>query len=781
ARELADDLRRFTTGQLVSAHQYSVGERARRWLRKHRAVATVSALALAALAAFGVWSFRRISDERDTAISRAREAIENGNRATLAQARGALARDPAEALAWLARLDPDGPGWPEARVLAADAQSRPRLLERFEIHPGGTMDWISDRSGSRLLGSAADRLVVVDVAHATVQTLHSPESSSAFDWTFCDDGVHAYGTGMTIDLSNGQSTPHAARDHDEWLASQRCNGEHRFDRSESGTLFWWDDRAHTQRTLADAGIADMVETDDHQHAITVDGARRLTWWDPEHDQHVVLEGLVPDGTTLADSAITADGRRIVFGEPQIVQLGVEQPPISIERSSKMIAISPDGTLLAFVEEGKLHVRGGRYHLVDLIETALPGKTFLVFFADGWLVALGEPTVMWEMKTLTQIEPEQGPTSHAIWMPNDHVATWDSSGSLSVWAFEPPRVLARAHLVRAAMSPSGRWVAADEDGVAHRIDLQTGSDEHLAQPSYSIELGPVAIDDDGAVALAPGSRLWWWPARGPAVQIGADRFDSPTLRGSRGAAVAFTPTSIDEIDAHGARRIWPRTSAPALEQRGAAANLRWIALIDPADAQRALRVVEVASGREVAIAGAVGDVVAFSDDGRWLAAPAMSSSAIVVWDLDAGRGRTIKIPIDVRHLMFSRDDRSLAIASESSLAIVDLERDAARSLGSGPESIDTIAFDASGDRLVTTGEHDVWLWDLVANEGRRVMIGPAATAGFYGTRLIVVSNNAILQIDDELPRDPRALSYALRALPYEIDESAGAAARVRMRR
>ncbi|HTJ44822.1 MAG TPA: hypothetical protein VL463_22100, partial [Kofleriaceae bacterium] len=125
--------------------------------------------------------------------------------------------------------------------------------------------------------------------------------------------------------------------------------------------------------------------------------------------------------------------------------------------------------------------------------------------------------------------------------------------------------------------------------------------------------------------------------------------------------------------------------------------------------------------------------------------------------------------------------SLAIASESSLAIVDLERDAARSLGSGPESIDTIAFDASGDRLVTTGEHDVWLWDLVANEGRRVMIGPAATAGFYGTRLIVVSNNAILQIDDELPRDPRALSYALRALPYEIDESAGAAARVRMRR
>jgi serine/threonine protein kinase len=38
ARELAADLRTFTTGGLVGAHRYTIGQRVRRWLRRHRAV-----------------------------------------------------------------------------------------------------------------------------------------------------------------------------------------------------------------------------------------------------------------------------------------------------------------------------------------------------------------------------------------------------------------------------------------------------------------------------------------------------------------------------------------------------------------------------------------------------------------------------------------------------------------------------------------------------------------------------------------------------------------------
>jgi tetratricopeptide (TPR) repeat protein len=49
ARELAADLRRFQTGQLVSAHRYSTRELARRFARRHRAALTVAAALSAAL------------------------------------------------------------------------------------------------------------------------------------------------------------------------------------------------------------------------------------------------------------------------------------------------------------------------------------------------------------------------------------------------------------------------------------------------------------------------------------------------------------------------------------------------------------------------------------------------------------------------------------------------------------------------------------------------------------------------------------------------------------
>jgi tetratricopeptide (TPR) repeat protein len=68
ARGLADDLGRFTTGRLVSAHAYSIGQLVRRWVRKHRVAVAVSAAAAIVLAAIAVYSVVRIRDERTTAL-----------------------------------------------------------------------------------------------------------------------------------------------------------------------------------------------------------------------------------------------------------------------------------------------------------------------------------------------------------------------------------------------------------------------------------------------------------------------------------------------------------------------------------------------------------------------------------------------------------------------------------------------------------------------------------------------------------------------------------------
>jgi len=67
AGELATELRRFLTGQLVSAHRYTAGQRIDRFVRRHRAEVTIAVLAAIGFAAGGTFAVRRILHERDVA------------------------------------------------------------------------------------------------------------------------------------------------------------------------------------------------------------------------------------------------------------------------------------------------------------------------------------------------------------------------------------------------------------------------------------------------------------------------------------------------------------------------------------------------------------------------------------------------------------------------------------------------------------------------------------------------------------------------------------------
>jgi hypothetical protein len=138
AAAMGEDLRRFLSGQLVAAHHYSSRERLIRYVRRHRTVLGVLALAAAVLAVVGTLSLRRIIADRDR-IATARAAAEAGRadaerKSTelrrladgliIGQARSSLTVDPSLAVAQLKRLAPDSPRWPEARAIAAEARSR---------------------------------------------------------------------------------------------------------------------------------------------------------------------------------------------------------------------------------------------------------------------------------------------------------------------------------------------------------------------------------------------------------------------------------------------------------------------------------------------------------------------------------------------------------------------------------------------------------------------------------------------------------------------------------
>jgi hypothetical protein len=67
AGELAHELRRFLTGQLVSAHSYTAVQKILRFVKKHQAAVTVSMLAAIGFAVGGTIAVRRIVDARDLA------------------------------------------------------------------------------------------------------------------------------------------------------------------------------------------------------------------------------------------------------------------------------------------------------------------------------------------------------------------------------------------------------------------------------------------------------------------------------------------------------------------------------------------------------------------------------------------------------------------------------------------------------------------------------------------------------------------------------------------
>jgi serine/threonine protein kinase len=67
AGELAEELRRFLTGNLVEAHRYTALQRVGRFVKKHRAAVTISAIAIVGFAVGGTLAVDRVVRERDRA------------------------------------------------------------------------------------------------------------------------------------------------------------------------------------------------------------------------------------------------------------------------------------------------------------------------------------------------------------------------------------------------------------------------------------------------------------------------------------------------------------------------------------------------------------------------------------------------------------------------------------------------------------------------------------------------------------------------------------------
>jgi tetratricopeptide (TPR) repeat protein len=170
AGELAADLRRFQTGQLVAAYTYSRRDLVRRFARRHRAVLALAAAAAVMLAIGGAVSIRRIVGEREHADEQ--RLVAERERAGAEDLVQFLLHDLSLKLAVFGRLDvlSDVPDRVESYYLTTTAgrTERPETLpERAELHVVRAAVADSMGDGPAVLRHVTQGLAMLDRAPST--------------------------------------------------------------------------------------------------------------------------------------------------------------------------------------------------------------------------------------------------------------------------------------------------------------------------------------------------------------------------------------------------------------------------------------------------------------------------------------------------------------------------------------------------------------------------------------------------------------------------------------
>ncbi|HVK83494.1 MAG TPA: protein kinase [Kofleriaceae bacterium] len=185
ATALAEDLRRYHTGKLVSAHSYSTWALLRKKLSQHRGVVAVAVASAIALGVVGVESFRRVVHERNIARSerlRTEDALSQAEKRrrelVLLQAVTSLRKDPTASLAWLKTYELEGSD--RAQVVNVIDEALALGVSHHVFRPGDRVyDAVFTPDGTTLLASVREgELIAYDLATGRSRRLGAGQSAA---------------------------------------------------------------------------------------------------------------------------------------------------------------------------------------------------------------------------------------------------------------------------------------------------------------------------------------------------------------------------------------------------------------------------------------------------------------------------------------------------------------------------------------------------------------------------------------------------------------------------
>ncbi len=468
AGALAEELVRFTGGQLVAAHAYSWRERIERFVRRNRALVAAAALSLLLLAAVAAMSLHQVLEARRRAESQLAELL-------LERAAQELAgRAPGRATAYLSGALARGLDTPALRALLGDATRAHDALERRVELPV--------RPAAARLSPDGTQLLTVDVAGVVVRwdvASRSPTTVAAgarrdAPLDFFADGTISAGLeppavsgagGWRLDLSHRSGAVTLTTDagavsvvHGAPIVSAGFDAPRRtfMTASADGALRLWDVATGLERAHFETGAPPLdvrLSADGHMlHAVTatgtvlswrargrivaaLKGAHQRAAFDPAGNLLVVQDGEV--------AMLTPDGERVAGGVPPPVpdgaraaalvgELGLEHHPTLLTHQP---LLSPDGAVLATLTSD------GRVALWDAT-TGRPRARLLApgvvehvrFSADGRRVVLVGPGVtVWDVDGRWLVDlPVVAPSSAAFDARGERLIVGGHGGGLHLF-------------------------------------------------------------------------------------------------------------------------------------------------------------------------------------------------------------------------------------------------------------------------------------------------------------------------------------------------------------